>query len=240
MAKDGFADIGRLPPDGTGGEGRHDVTSDARSLLILATRTFAEEVADWASDIPGVSVVGFVENMDPERCTRPLGGLPVYWIDEVRRFAGTHEVVCALATTHRTRFIQQAADSGMTFATLIHPRANVSKQTQVGEGTIIGPGVVIGSHTCLGPHVIVNRGALIGHHTNIGCFCSIQPGANMASGCRIGEATYIGMGAVILDRISIGSHAVVGAGAVVTRDVPDHVQVVGVPARIVKENIEGK
>jgi acetyltransferase-like isoleucine patch superfamily enzyme len=48
------------------------------------------------------------------------------------------------------------------------------------------------------------------------------------------------MGAVVLDRITVGVHSVVGAGAVVTRDVPDHVQVIGVPARIVKENIRGK
>jgi acetyltransferase-like isoleucine patch superfamily enzyme len=88
--------------------------------------------------------------------------------------------------------------------------------------------------------VIVNRGALIGHHTTVERFCSIQPGANVAGACKIGEATYVGMGAIILDHISLGSHVVVGAGAVVTRDVPDRVQVVGVPARIVKKNIEGK
>ena len=35
-------------------------------------------------------------------------------------------------------------------------------------------------------------------------------------------------------------HSVVGAGAVVTRNVPDHVQVVGIPAAIVRESIDGK
>ena len=83
-------------------------------------------------------------------------------------------------------------------------------------------------------------GALIGHHTVIGNFVTIQPGANVAGVCHVGEGTYIGMGAIVLDRIRIGAHSVVGAGAVVTKDVPDHVQVVGVPARIVKESVRGK
>jgi serine acetyltransferase len=79
----------------------------------------------------------------------------------------------------------------------------------------------------------------IGHHTTIGR-SSIQPGANIAGAGSIGEGAYIGMGAIVLDHINVGAHAVVGAGAVVTHDVPDHTQVMGIPARVVKENIEGR
>jgi len=43
----------------------------------------------------------------------------------------------------------------------------------------------------------------------------------------------IGSGAVILCGITIGERAMVGAGAVVTRDVPDHGLVCGVPARLI-------
>ena len=43
----------------------------------------------------------------------------------------------------------------------------------------------------------------------------------------------IGSGAVVLGGVTIGEQALIGAGAVVTRDVPDHAIVVGVPARVV-------
>ena len=216
------------------------MTSCTYPLLILGTRTFAVEVADLAATIPGVQVAGFVENMDPQRCRQPLEGLPVHWIDDVAALVGSHRAVCALSTTLRSRFVEQAAGKGFAFATLMHPSAVVSKRTEVGEGCILNAACVVGTHSVLGAHVIVNRGALIGHHTTIGRCSSIQPGANVAGACSIGEAAYIGMGAIVLDHINVGAHAVVGAGAVVTHDVPDHTQVMGIPARVVKENIEGR
>jgi acetyltransferase-like isoleucine patch superfamily enzyme len=33
---------------------------------------------------------------------------------------------------------------------------------------------------------------------------------------------------------------VIAAGSVVTRDVPDHVQVMGAPARVTRERVEGR
>jgi acetyltransferase-like isoleucine patch superfamily enzyme len=48
------------------------------------------------------------------------------------------------------------------------------------------------------------------------------------------RGTHIGIGAAVLPGIKIDKNSVVGAGAVVTKDVPDNVTVVGVPARVNK------
>lgn len=214
--------------------------SSPRPLLILGTGTLAVEIADLVSEMPGWEVAGFVESLDRQGCQRLLEGLPVRWVDDIAGLAADHHAIGGLGTTHRARFIEQVEALGVPFATLAHPTARISRRSSLGKGTLLSAGVIVAACTRLGRHVFVNRGALIGHHTTIGDFATIGPGANVAGSCQIGAGTYIGMSAVVLDHLKIGSHAVVGAGAVVTRDVPDRVQVVGVPARIVKKNVQGK
>ncbi|MBI5302416.1 MAG: acyltransferase [Chloroflexi bacterium] len=55
-----------------------------------------------------------------------------------------------------------------------------------------------------------------------------------AQGIVVEDDCWIGAGAIILDGVRLGRGAVVAAGAVVTRDVPPHTLVGGVPARILK------
>ncbi|HSW38819.1 MAG TPA: acetyltransferase [Acidobacteriota bacterium] len=209
-------------------------------VLILGTRLLAIEVMDQITDMPDYEVGGFVENMNRSICRDMLEGFPVYWIDEIEELGKTHVATCALSTTLRKGYVEQAAAMGLRFATLVHPTARVSSRARLGEGCFISAMAAIGTHTTLGRSVFVNRGALIGHHTTIGDYCTIQPGANVAGSIKIGEQSYIGMGAIVLDKHTIGGGCVIGAGAVVTADLPDRVLALGVPARAIKIGIEPK
>ena len=56
-----------------------------------------------------------------------------------------------------------------------------------------------------------------------------------AAGIVIEDDVWLGAGAIITDGVRVGKGAVVAAGAVVTRDVPPHSVVGGVPAKIIKQ-----
>jgi acetyltransferase EpsM len=214
--------------------------TELQPLLVLGTREISQEVAELADHSGRYRTVGFVENMDRERAGTTLVGLPVHWIDDVRPLAGTHVAVCGLSTTKRDRFVDEARQHGLRFATVIHRTAFVPPSATVGEGSIVSAHATIGSYVAIGDHVFVSRGSIVGHNTVLEDYVTVSPGAQIAGMCRVEEAAWISIGAVVIDRITVGAHSVVGAGAVVIRDVPANTQVIGVPARVVKEGIDGR
>ena len=211
-----------------------------KRLLILGTSLLGPEVLDLINACGDYTVTAFVENLDRNKIGTEILGIPVIWIDQAKEHRHDHHCVCALGTTHRHNYVNQAQAMGLQFTSVIHPSAEISQTSKVGSGCIISTGVIVASNTEIGNHVFVNRGSLIGHDTKIKDYVTVSPGANIAGVVTVNECAYIGIGAIILDRLTIGQHAVVGAGAVVTKHVPDRVLVVGIPAKIVKTDIEGR
>ncbi len=55
---------------------------------------------------------------------------------------------------------------------------------------------------------------------------------------RVRRGAFIGVHCVIMPGVTIGERAIVAAGSVVTKDVPAGATVAGVPARIIKEQLD--
>jgi UDP-2-acetamido-3-amino-2,3-dideoxy-glucuronate N-acetyltransferase len=115
---------------------------------------------------------------------------------------------------------------------------------EIQKNVRVGARCKISSHTFICEGVVIEDECFIGHHV---CFINDRyPRATSASGQPQGEQDWkviptrvergvsIGSGAVILCGLTIGAGAQVGAGAVVTRDVPPHAVVAGVPARLLR------
>ena len=59
----------------------------------------------------------------------------------------------------------------------------------------------------------------------------------MSAPVIIKDNAWIGMSAIILKGVTVGEGAIVAAGSVVTKDVPPHTIVAGVPAKVIKKDV---
>lgn len=109
--------------------------------------------------------------------------------------------------------------------------------------------VIIGDHTRIGLHNTIIGPVTIGNHVNLAQGITVtalnhnfddsdkridEQGVSTTP-VVIEDDIWIGANAVILPGVTIGHHSVVAAGAVVTKNVPPHSLVAGVPAKIIKQ-----
>ena len=107
----------------------------------------------------------------------------------------------------------------------------IGDYTRIGiHNTIIGP-VTIGSHVNLAQGITVTA---LNHNFDDSDKRIDEQGVS-TSQVVIGDDVWIGANAVVLPGVTIGTHCIVAAGAVVTKDVPSHSLVAGVPAKIIKK-----
>ena len=119
------------------------------------------------------------------------------------------------------------------FRGLPHAGIKIGRDSLVGEYSIIRGqgGVTIGDRVYTSPFTQI---IAVNHIFDDPNRPFVEQGIT-AEGIVIEDDVWLGSGAVITDGVRVGQGAVVAAGAVVTKDVPPHAVVGGVPARIIKE-----
>lgn len=96
----------------------------------------------------------------------------------------------------RKKIFSLLTRSNADIATVISPRAYVSKHANIGQGTIIMHDVLINASASIGENCIINSKALIEHDAVIEDFCHISTSAVLNGGVKIKEGTFFGSNAV--------------------------------------------
>jgi len=111
----------------------------------------------------------------------------------------------------------------ITFGCQIGLGAKIGKGSALGYG---GLGIVIHDRVVIGKNVLITQNVTIG---------GTSKQYNVP---EIGDNCLIGPGAKILGPVKIGNNCIIGANSVVTKDIPDNTLVGGIPAKILKSNID--
>ena len=124
----------------------------------------------------------------------------------------------------------------------IQKGAIIGENCSLGQNVNIGPNVKIGNGVRIQNNVSVYEGVEIEDNVFLGPSCVftnvLMPRADKSVHGKyertlVREGASLGANCTIVCGHTVGRRALVAAGAVVTKDVPDHAIVAGVPARII-------
>ncbi len=132
----------------------------------------------------------------------------------------------------------------------------IGKETRIGTFVEIQKNATIGARCKISSHTFICEGVTLEDEVFVGhgvMFTNDRfPRATNEDGGLQGETDWIveetrvrrcasiGSNATIVAGVTVGEYALVGAGAVVTKDVPDHAIVAGVPARRIGDTRSAK
>lgn len=187
-----------------------------REVILIGAGGHALSLVEFA----GEAIKGYIAN-------EPNDIIPFPWLgkDEdapaLRDKGGAFHIAYVYSGLPRMKkrleLIERYSEAGARFAVLVSPRAIVTPNSKIGEGSAVMTGAIV-NRAILGNHVIVNSGAIVEHDCRIGSNTFIGPGAVVGGFTEIGENCFIGLGARVGNGLKICDNVSVAMGGIVNRD----------------------
>lgn len=198
-------------------------------VVIIGAGGHARVIADILV-CQGRRVIGVLDDASAARC----GELPrLGEVSDAKLWLEKAEFVVGIGSNETRQRIVESLPQELRFATVVHPRAVLAKEVEVGVGSVLMAGVVVNPGTVIGKHCIINTLASVDHDCVLDDYVHISPGATIAGTVHVGRRTWICVGASVVNNLNICNDVIVGAGGAVIQDISIPGTYVGVPAKII-------
>jgi len=197
----------------------------AKKIILVGGGGHCKVIIDAIRKSKEFDIIGIT---DPQLVGQKISGIPVLGNDDELPSLFKEGVKYAFIgvgsvgdCTARKNIDANLNRIGFELPVIVHPKAVVGSDVELGKGTFVAAGAVINPGVKTGMNVIVNTCASIDHDCVMGDFAHIAPGVTLSGGVSVGDETHIGTGANVVQNIKIGKRCMISAGFTVFRDVAD-------------------
>lgn len=201
-----------------------------RTLVIIGAGGHGKVVADIAEQLGCYEEILFCDDSTVQKTVLnyPVVGDSQKALEYVEKA----DYIVAIGNGKiREKVMSNLKSQGGRIATLIHPRATVSRYAKIGCGTVVMAGAVLNPDSVIGEGCIINTGATVDHDCVIKDYVHTAVGSHLCGTVAVGSHTWIGAGAIVKNNVNICGDCMIGAGAVVVKDIKEAGTYIGVPAR---------
>lgn len=211
-------------------------------MLIIGAKGFAKEVLQIFMDKRFSGKIAFYDDVNDVISGLLYHQFPIlkneYEVIAFFKANGNAFTIGIGSPASRFKLYKKFVDLGGDYTSSISPLAQIgSYGVTIGKGSNILSQAIFSNSSQIGMGCIVYYNVIITHDCEVGDFVALSPNAVLLGRCKIGSFSQIGANATILPNITIGKNVIIGAGSVVTKDIPDNVVAVGIPAKVIK-NLE--
>ncbi|MEG2020156.1 MAG: sugar O-acyltransferase [Oscillospiraceae bacterium] len=205
-----------------------------KNIIIAGAGGCGREILQWILDInevnPTWNIRGFIADdietaFENISCDTPI-------LDTIINYTPLEDdwFICAIGSpAGKDLVVNKLRKKGAKFASIIHPKAVIANDCEIGEGFIAYPYSVVCSGAKLGSFVTLLSSS-VGSCAQIGDYSSISSYCHVLDGAYLGSHTQLSSHVIVDKNIVLGENVFAGAASVILSNAPDNSRLYGNPA----------